>query len=418
MGELRSSSLAEARLGLLADVIQSFASSLDIEDTLGNAVGQIVEYLDAEAASLFLLEENGQALVCRACAGPVELLGYRLPVEQGIVGKAVRSNAVQLVRHASENPDFAGIVDAQTGFTTRSVLCAPLSVKGRRMGALEVVNKLTGDGLFDAKDRHTLQVLASSASLVIHNAQLAAVLVEQERLRKELELAREIQTSLLPAAAFEYAAVVGINVSAREVSGDFYDFYKLADGRIGFSIGDVSGKGLDAALLMAKTTGLLHCLGKELVEPAVLLARVNGEVCESATRGMFVTVITGVYDPIKGTVRLANAGHQPALFRQQAGGFLQLPASAPPLGITAELQCETADLEMGGGSLYLVTDGVTEAVTARGEPVGMHGLMTLVDNCVHMLPRDRLDHVVTAVTTGRPPRTDDVTLLLIEDSRS
>ena len=406
---------AEGTLGLLASVIQSFASSLDIEDTLHNAVGQIIEYLDAEAASLFLLEEAGEALICRACAGPVDLLGYRLKVDQGIVGKAVREDTVQLIRDVRQDPDFAGFVDAHTGFTTRSVLCAPLSVKGKRIGALEVINKLRGDGLFDVRDRHTLQVLASSASLVINNANMAAILVEQERLHKELELAREIQTNLLPPAGSEPSSVVGVNVSAREVSGDFYDFYKLADGSVGFSIGDVSGKGMNAALLMAKTSSLLHCLGKDVTEPSQLLARVNDEVCESATRGMFVTAIAGIYDPGQGTVRLANAGHPPALFRRRDGGFVQVPASAPPMGIAAGLHCETVSLSMQGGSLYLVTDGVTEGLGPDGEPLGMEGLLSAVDACVHLSPHDRLKRIVAAATSAPYPRTDDVTLLVIED---
>jgi sigma-B regulation protein RsbU (phosphoserine phosphatase) len=406
---------AQGTLGLLASVIQSFASSLDIEDTLHNAVGQIIEYLDAEAASLFLLEEGGEALICRACAGPVDLLGYRLKVDQGIVGKAVREDTVQLIRDVRQDPDFAGFVDAQTGFTTRSALCAPLSVKGKRIGALEVINKLSGDGLFDVRDRHTLQVLASSASLVINNANMAAILVEQERLHKELELAREIQTNLLPPAASEPSSVVGVNVSAREVSGDFYDFYKLADGSIGFSIGDVSGKGMNAALLMAKTSSLLHCLGKSVTEPAQLLARVNDEVCESATRGMFVTAIAGIYDPGQGTVRLANAGHPPALFRRRDGGFVRVPASAPPLGIAEGLDCETVSLSMQGGSLYLVTDGVTEGLGPDGERLGTEGLLSAVEACIHLSPHERLKHIIAAVASAPYPRTDDVTLLVIED---
>jgi len=404
----------EDQLGLLAGVIQAFASSLDIDETLRNAVAQITRYLQAEAASLFLLERDTLDLVCRACAGPVDMVGYRIGAHQGVVGKAVRTNAVQLIRDTGGDPDFAGFVDRQTGFDTRSILCAPLSVKGKQLGALEVLNKKTGDGLFHESDQHVLQVLASSASLVINNAAMASALLAQERLRKELELAREIQANLLPTGFTQGSPLTGINVPALEVSGDFYDFFELGDGRIGFGIGDVAGKGMNAALLMAKTSSLLRCLGKSITEPAELLARVNDEVCESATRGMFVTVVTGVYDPRAGTVCFANAGHQPPLHRLRDGRFEEIRLSAPPLGVTLGTSYETIEFSMEGGSLYLVTDGVTEAIGPNGRPLGVSGLVDLIQSCVALPASERLKRIIGAINADRPARTDDATLLIIE----
>ncbi len=118
------------QLDLLASVSQAFASSLNLEETMSNAVNLITRYMHAEAASLFLLENGDQNLVCRVCAGPVDIVGYRLGAHQGIVGKAMRTNTVQFIRDADRDPDFACFVDQETGFRTRSILCAPLSVKG------------------------------------------------------------------------------------------------------------------------------------------------------------------------------------------------------------------------------------------------------------------------------------------------
>ena len=403
------------QLDLLASVSQAFASSLNLEETMSNAVNLITQYMHAEAASLFLLEDGDQNLVCRVCAGPVDIVGYRLGAHQGIVGKAVRTNTVQFIRDADRDPDFACFVDQETGFRTRSILCAPLSVKGKRLGALEVLNKNSGDGLFDATDQHLLQVLASSASLVIHDARLATALVEQERIRKELELAREIQANLLPAAIQGPRPVAGINMPAREVSGDFYDFFQLANGHVIFSIGDVSGKGMNAALLMAKTSSLLHCLGKSVSEPAELLARVNDEVCESATRGMFVTVVTGIYEPATGTARFTNAGHLPPLYRDRSGRFNELSESSPPLGIMPRMTYDTVEMRMDGGCFYLVTDGVTEGEGPGGSPLGVNGLMALIDSFAELPLNDRLRRIASSINAGRPARTDDLTLLAIED---
>ncbi len=120
-----------------------------------------------------------------------------------------------------------------------------------------------------------LQTLASAAALAINNAHMAKDLVEQERVNRELELAAEMQRGLLPGKQPATFPVCGINLPAYEMSGDFYDFFELEDGRIYFSLGDVSGKGIDAALLMSKTSSLFRCLGKTIYEPAVLLATIN-----------------------------------------------------------------------------------------------------------------------------------------------
>ena len=149
-------------------------------------------------ASIFLLEDDGHAIICRKCAGPVDITGLRLRPDQGIVGETIAKNTAQIVRDVRENKSFAAAVDADTGFETRSIMCAPLTVRGECIGALELINKRSGDRLFAASDMHLATAVSSAAALAIHNASMAQALVEQERVRRELELARQIQESLLP----------------------------------------------------------------------------------------------------------------------------------------------------------------------------------------------------------------------------
>ena len=225
---------AREQLALLADLGQDFAQSIDIQVTLRKTVDRIASHMKAEAASVFLICDEAAFLECRACAGPVDVVGLKLPMGQGIVGRAARDNVCQMVRDATQDPDFAGSVDRDTGFRTRSVLCTPLRTPHGVIGVLQVLNKRSGE-LFDEQDRATLRILASPTALAINNARMAADLVEQERLKKELSLARRLQRSLLPGRPEDDYPVQAVNLPARVVSGDFYDFFDLPDGRIGFT---------------------------------------------------------------------------------------------------------------------------------------------------------------------------------------
>jgi phosphoserine phosphatase RsbU/P len=400
--------------GLLATITLDFATSLNIEEALQHAIEQIIGYLNAEAASIFLLDDSGRTLICRKCAGPVDITGLRLPAVEGIVGATVQTNQIQLVRDVQENTQFAATVDAGTGFVTRSILCVPLAVRDQCIGALELINKRSGDGLFASADSHLATAVAAAAALAIHNARMAQVLVEQERMRKELELARAIQVSLLPAANSKLP-IVGLNRPAYQVSGDFYDYLELPDGRIYFCVADVAGKGMNAALLMAKTTSLLRCLAKEIDDPAILLAKVNIEICETASLGIFVTIVAGFLEPTTGQVVFANAGHQPPLLWPPSTPQPNLRASAPPLGIMATLDATTESLTLvGGRSLYLFTDGVTEAQDVACKPLGLDGLSGILDR-VSGVPRSaRLSAIVTEMEHQQRAFHDDLTLLLIE----
>ena len=409
---------ADSNLDLLVEMTRDFASSLDIEKTLARALDRVIEYLDAAGGALFLLENEGKSLRCCAAVGATDIAGIVMSADDGIVGRCVRNNRGEIVRNVADDPDFYGGVDAETGFTTRSILCAPMRVQDQRIGAIELVNKRGGDGLFADADLQFLQALSSAAALAILNARMAEALVEQERVRRELELAAEIQRSLLPSPRSDAFPVHGINVPAREVSGDFYDFFTLDDGRICFTLGDVSGKGMNAALLMAKTASLFRCLGKTRPEPGHLMARINGEICETATRGMFVTMVGGVFDPATGIARIANAGHEPPLHHDADGNFIALPAEAPPLGIVPPASPDELfpeiEIDLAGGTLYIFTDGVTEGHLHDGSELAIEGLKGLLTDDVAKPPAERLAVVVKRlVRDDGVALRDDITLLAI-----
>jgi sigma-B regulation protein RsbU (phosphoserine phosphatase) len=241
---------------------------------------------------------------------------------------------------------------------------------------------------------------------------MAASLVDAERARRELELAAEIQRNLLPAARPDPFPVQGLNVPARTVSGDFFDFISIADGRIGFCLGDVSGKGINAAMLMAKTASLYRCMVKTIPSPAELLRLLNDEICETATRGMFVTMAAGVYDPATGAIRLANAGHEPPVCHM-GSRFSIFEAGAPPLGILPGVEIPETELDLNGGSLYIFSDGLTEAETVSGDQLGREGFEALLPKFVDMPLAGRVEAIVDNVS--QLALKDDLTLLAVSD---
>jgi len=406
-------------LELLSSMGQDFATSLDIEETLLQGLKRITDYVGAAGGALFLLDENGEKLACTACSGATEITGLVLNSDEGIVGRCVQNDVGEIVRDVSKDTNFQNSVDSQTGFTTKSILCAPMSVKEEKIGAIELVNKRTGDGLFDEHDLHLLRSLSSSAALSIKNARMAEALVEQESVRRELELAAEIQRSLLPDESDDDYPVHGVNCPARTVSGDFYDFFPLDDGRICFNLGDVSGKGMNAALLMAKTASLFRCLGKTIHQPGRLLSIINDEICETVTRGMFVTMAGGIYDPKTGIVKLANAGHEPALIYSGNDNFEELQAQAPPLGISPLLSgngdIPEIEFNLNGGTLYIFTDGVTEGYLEDGSELGADGLKKILVEKASKPATARLATVIECINRENVALRDDLTLLSIDD---
>ena len=232
---------------------------------------------------------------------------------------------------------------------------------------------------------------------------------------QELKLAREIQQALLPSKQDDRFPVNGVNVPARRLSGDFFDYFELDGGPICFCLGDVSGKGINAGLLMAKTSALFRYLAKRNHEPGSLLQEINAEICETSVRGMFVTMVTGLYERSTDTVRIANAGHEPVLHVDNTGKVVRYQAQAPPLGIVSDCEFPEQTFKLEGGSVYMYTDGVTEGRIAKNEILGARGLCDAIRDLKDLPPRERLEHIAEMFGHSVDALRDDVTLLLIEN---
>jgi sigma-B regulation protein RsbU (phosphoserine phosphatase) len=386
----------------LAAYSQFFAVARDLEATLETALSGIAQGVQVQSGGLYLLDQDADELVCRAAIGPPGRRGHRASAEEGSLGRCLRNNAVETA-------------NLDTGPQGGSVLCAPLAADGRPFGVIQVAcDRATG---FSARDINLLQIMANAAALAVANARKAEELVLREVTEREILLAAEIQRSLLPPSDQDGLPIHGYNRPVRMVSGDFYDYFTLPDGRIPFALGDVSGKGINAALLMSKAASLFRCLGKRTDNPAQILSIINRELHETSSRGMFVTMVAGTYDPAAGRLRFANAGHEPPLLRARDRSYRTFPAEAPPLGIIPDMEYWTHEIDLDGGEFYIFSDGLIEFQYGDGEELGVAGLIQMVESLAGLSLGERLIALLDALDQEGWESRDDLTVLAIGDER-
>ncbi len=316
----------------------------------------------ADRCSLWLIDESTNQMWTKIAHG---IQPISLPLGQGLVGACILEDKVYLVNDTANEPRLLRQVDLETGYNTQQVLCVPMRAEGKVIGAFQLLNKPSG---FTDVDAGMLGLLAH----------LAASAIDVERLRQETErsrltmhelfLAREVQARLLPESpsGLKGLQCVGYCRPAHSIGGDYYDLIILKDGQFAFTLGDVSGKGIPAAVMMASIQTLLRSLlqgcSKTLAE---VLSDLNLTLYGSSTPERYSTLFCGIVSADRRTLTYVNAGHvQPFLLRA-AGGFEKLPGAGLPVGIlpSATYDQYTVDV-FPGDTLVVVSDGIVEVRNA------------------------------------------------------
>ena len=301
-------------------------------------------------------------------------------------------------------------------------LAVPLVSQGELIGVLNLGPRLS-EQEYSSDDRKLLDNLAAQAAPALRVGQLVrqqqAEAATRQRFEQELEVAKLIQQNFLPKQLPELSGwqVSAYYRPAREVGGDFYDVIPLPDGKIGFVVGDVTDKGVPAALVMAATRSVLRASAQRLVEPGETLERVNEHLCPDMPEKMFVTCLYGVLDPETGHFRFANAGHD-LPYVKTAEGSEELRARGMPLGLMSGMPYEEKETVLHpGDSLLLHSDGVVEAHDPEGEMFGFPRLK----QCVADYPGggELIDRVLTDLHAHTGPgaeQEDDITMVVLQRS--
>jgi serine phosphatase RsbU (regulator of sigma subunit) len=410
------------KLQVVLEIAQHLARTLDLDSLLGKLLDHLIR--------LFPQADRGMVLLCEG-----DRLMVRAQRARGPDDPTTGSYSRTIVRRALE--DGVGILSEDVRSDTqlplsatlrsldlRSFLCVPLiSQDQHRLGVIQL-DCLRPGRSFRSEDLQLLTTIGLQVAVVLENAAMHAELLREERLRQELTLAREIQQGFLP-SEFPQGADVGFELfasvyPARQVSGDLYDFFPLADGRLAFLVGDVSGKGMPAALFMVAVRTLCRHVAADGASPAETLAKLNASLAADNPSGMFVTVAHGIYHPATGEVVLASAGHPVPLLRGADGKVNSVPLQPGRL-----LGYEGGDLHLtdirltldAGDTLILYTDGFTEARAPHGQAMfGIERLQDALGGARTRLPLEACVEEVKALVeefTGAVELQDDLTLLLL-----
>ena len=422
MDNASASQPSSDRLALLYHLAQTFNSTLDLDQVLNRVIDEVIVATHAERGFVMLREPDGR-------------LSFQ--AARGIDQQTIDDPAFQVSRSVVEKVALEGkpivTYDAQTDsrfnmrqsvviLGLRSVLCAPLAIKNTILGVIYVDNRLQA-GIFTHSDLELLSAIASNAAIAIDNARLYKLAVEKGRLERELQMARQVQASLIPkeipqAEGWEFAARW---LPARQVAGDFYDILVLPDHQPRLVIADVSDKGMPAAMFMGLTRTILRASLDQASSPMEGIQRANRLICADSADGMFVTLFYAQLQLEKGDFTYVNAGHNPPLLYRCGNPKSQpeiqlLTKTGMALGILPDNAYEQQTLHLEHGDcLFLYTDGVTDAQNPHGEHFGLERLKTLVhDSCGEPVGKimQRLEQELSDFTGGQEP-VDDITMLAI-----
>ncbi len=412
-----STKLTLEHLTTLYQISMTMNSSLQFDEALANVIDSMMLATKAERGVLMGYDEDTgtlRLLGARGIAG--EQLAQQEAYSTTIVNQVVSTRQPLLTNNAMFDDRITpGQSIIMRGL--RAILCAPMMAQDRLVGVVYVDTSMR-TGAFTEADRDLLSAIANQAGITLENSRLYTVAVEKGRLQHELQLAREIQQGLLPRRkphlpGYEVEAVWQ---SAREMAGDFYDYFTLNEESFGVVIADVSDKGAPSALFMAVARSMIRSYAFAGLPPRETLSQTNDLILDDAESGMFVTVYHSVFYKDGFSINI-NAGHNPpVLFRAASGTASVLPQGGRAIGWFPNNPLSELELKLEAGDVIVYyTDGLTDAENPNGENFGEARLCRVIEEIASAPAADVLQHVLHAVDQfgqGVVPF-DDLTLMVV-----
>jgi serine phosphatase RsbU (regulator of sigma subunit)/pSer/pThr/pTyr-binding forkhead associated (FHA) protein len=411
------------KLQVVMEITQQLARTLEVKPLLSKLLDQLLRLFAQADRAMALLGDGEEIDVhMRQRGKQKEQLAGASPYSRTLVQRAM-SEGIGLLSQDVQGDQRISKTATLVALKLSSLICVPLICQdGRRLGVVQLDCTTSGQA-FTEDDLELLTAIALQVAVVLDNAALHTERLQEERFRQELALARDIQQGFLPT---NFASLGGDRFElfarvypARQVSGDLYDFLALPDGRLAFFLGDVSGKGIPAALFMIAVRTLGRHLASSAASPSQLLRKLNEALAKDNPSAMFVTLLHGLYDPRTGEVVFASGGHPAPLLRNTDGAVAEVPVrNGRLLGYPGDdLGLNDARVRLASGeTLILYTDGFTEARNSEQAVFGVGRLRKVfggprtalaLETCAEQV-RDEIE-----AFTGSADLQDDLTLLML-----
>jgi serine phosphatase RsbU (regulator of sigma subunit) len=415
----QAATLSASELRRLYDTSLDITSQLEISKLLDLIIQRAAELLNGDSGNFYFYDENADELVPRAPFGQhtVESVA-RLKPGEGATGQVFLSGQPLVIQ---DYDAWEGRVPRIPFGRYARILHVPVK-RGEQVIGVMSVNRNKAAPAYTDDDVRLLSLFANQAAIAIENARLYQVAIEKARMERELDMARALQSTLIPR---ELPQIVGWDLAAlwrpaREVSGDFYDFVLLptAPRRHGLMIADVSDKGLPAALFMTATRAILRASVTASRSPANCIAHANRLICADTANGMFITLCYAQLNPTNGEMVYVNAGHNPPLlYRKRKNQLSALTQTGMALGVEEKCAFHQRTIKLNHGDFVLFyTDGVTEAINAAEEEFGEERLRQVILKKRHAPATEMIAALEKAVSAfvGETPQSDDIAVVIVK----
>jgi len=396
---------------------------MELGEILNKLVETFMEDMFIDTSCVILLDTAGNQYTVRLAAGERRQLVENVSIErQSPLMTIIEEKKSEITRNdVLEDPKFKSVSkDCVPYFDALSAnLIIPMVFQERVIGLLSLGEKKSGKS-YNREDIELLRTIANQGAVAIENAMLFQENLEKQRMEEELNIARDLQMSMLPAECPELEGfqIAAVSKQAKEVGGDFYDFIAMEGERLGVVVGDVTGKSVSGALVMAASRSVFRLLSEDKPSVGDIMGRANRRIKRDIKTGMFVALLYAVIDPAERTLAMCSAGQTQPIICKSGGSkatFMETEGDNFPLGILDEANYLETHIQLEpGDKIIFYTDGIVEAMNSKKELYGFERLLAAVENAADKGARDILGSILADVGrfVGDAKQHDDMTVII------
>lgn len=415
--------LSRKNLEALIEAFEYISSPLNPDEILKLVLEQISNLLNAEAGSIFLINEKTQNLELKVATNlsQEEIEKIKVPIGKGLAGYVAEHDKLVNIKDVDKDDRFYSNIDSITGFKTKNILTVPLKTSEKLVGVIQALNKRNGQS-FSEEDEILLTEFSRLVGLTLEKAWFLSQLIEKQTIEADLQIASKIQESLLPKEAFQLNDVLikGFYKPAKYISGDYYDFFVLNDNEILIVLGDVAGKGAQASLIMASVKAYLSAAIESHLNFTTIANNLNKFLAQNTPFDKFITIFLGLIKLKENKIIYINSGHEPGMIVSYDGNFIQLHSNNIMMGVLEDFEYIPSEQDFPNNSfLFIYTDGVTEANDICDNRFGNERLNEIIlknfQNPLKIF--NELPEAISQFSTGKE-QFDDITFLMVIRGKS